>query len=52
MLTALRLNYRFNDRWSVMGMAAIQWLGSEITNSPIVEKDYMASMLLGIMYRF
>ena len=52
LLTALRLNYRLNERWSVMGMAAVQWLGSEITDSPIVEKDYMASMLLGIMCRF
>ena len=52
LLTALRLNYRLNERWSVMGMAAVRWLGSEITDSPIVEKDYMASMLLGIMCRF
>jgi outer membrane protein len=52
LLAALRLNYRLNEQWSVMAMSSIQWLGSEITNSPIVEKDYMASLLLGIMYRF
>lgn len=52
LLTVLSLNYRLNKRWSVMGMAAIQWLGSEIIDSPIVEKDYMVSMLLGIMCRF
>jgi outer membrane protein len=52
LLTALRLNYRLNEQWSVMSMAAVQWLGSEITDSPIVEKHYMASILLGIMYRF
>ena len=52
MLTALRLNYRFNDRWSVMGMAFLEWLGDEITDSPIVDEDYVASFLIGIMYRF
>jgi outer membrane protein len=52
LLTALRLNYRLDEQWSVMGMGAVQWLGSEITDSPIVEKDYMASLLVGILYRF
>jgi len=52
LLAALRLNYRLNEQWSVMGMTSIQWLGSEITDSPIVEKHYVASLLLGIMYRF
>ena len=52
LLTALRLNYRLNEQWSVMGMGAVQWLGSEITDSPIVEKHYMTSLLLGILFRF
>jgi len=52
LLTALRLNYRLDEQWSVMGMASVQWLGNEITDSPIVEKHYMASFLLGIMCRF
>jgi outer membrane protein len=52
LLTALRLNYRLNELWSVMAMAAIEWLGSEITDSPIVEKDYEITLLLGAMYRF
>lgn len=52
LLTALRLNYRLDESWSVMGMASVQWLGSEITDSPIVEKHYRASLLLGIMCRF
>jgi outer membrane protein len=52
LLTALRLNYRFNERWSVMGMAGVQLLGSEITDSPIVERNYRASLLLGIIRRF
>jgi outer membrane protein len=50
--TALRLNYRLDEQWSVMCMVSVQWFGREITDSPIVEKDYMASALLGIMYRF
>ncbi len=52
LMTALRLNYRLNEKWSVMGMASVEWLGSEITDSPIVEKHYVASFLLGIMRRF
>jgi len=52
LLTALRMNYRLNERWSVMAMGSVQWLGSEITDSPIVEKDYRASLLLGVMCRF
>ena len=52
LLTSLRLNYRLDEKWSAMAMASVQWLGSEITDSPIVEKHYMASFLLGIMYRF
>ena len=50
--TGLRLNYRLDDRWSLMGMAFLEWLGDEITESPIVDKDYVASFLIGIMYRF
>ena len=52
LLTSLRLNYMLDEQWSVMAMASVQWLGSEITDSPIVEKHYMASLLLGMMYRF
>lgn len=52
-LTAgLRLNYRLDDRWSLMAMAFIEWLGDEITDSPIVDEDYVASFLTGIVYRF
>ena len=52
LLTALRLNYRLNELWSVMAMGSVQWLGNKITDSPIVEKHYRASLLLGIMRRF
>ena len=52
LMTALRLNYRLDERWSAMAMGSVQWLGSEITESPIVARDYTASVLLGILYRF
>jgi outer membrane protein len=52
LLTSLRFNYRLNEQWNVMAMTSVQWLGGEITDSPIVEKHYRASMLLGVMYRF
>lgn len=50
--TRLRLNYRLDARWSLMGMASLEWLGEEITDSPIVDEDYVGSFLIGIMYRF
>jgi len=52
LLASLRANYMLNERWSVMAMTAVEWLGSEITDSPIVDKDYEVSALLGVMYRF
>jgi outer membrane protein len=52
LMASLRLNYRFSEKWSAMSMASVEWLGSEITDSPIVEKHYVASFLLGIMRRF
>lgn len=52
LLVSLRLNYLLDERWSVMAMTAAEWLGSEITDSPIVEKDYEITLLLGVMYRF
>jgi outer membrane protein len=52
LLASVRANYRLYERWSVMAMTSVEWLGSEITDSPIVEKDYEISMLVGVMYRF
>jgi outer membrane protein len=52
LLTGVRANYRLAENWSLMGMVSLQWLGDEITDSPIVDEHYMASFLLGIMYQF
>jgi outer membrane scaffolding protein for murein synthesis (MipA/OmpV family) len=35
-----------------MGLVYFEWLGEEITNSPIVDKNHIESFLLGMTYRF
>jgi len=50
--TGLRLNYKLDEKWSLMVLVSLEWLGDEITDSPIVDKDYVMSSLVGIMYRF
>ena len=52
LLASVRANYMLSERWSVMAMTSVEWLGGEITDSPIVEKDYEISALVGVMYRF
>lgn len=50
--TGLQVDYKLSEKWSLMGMVNIEWLDSEITDSPIVEDDYAVSVLLGAMYGF
>ncbi len=46
----LAVRRKLNDRWSLLGAVQYEWLDSEITDSPVVEDDYEASFLLGILY--
>jgi outer membrane protein len=48
----LDANYQLNDNWTLITSITYYWLDSNIRNSPIVDKDYMISILAGIMYRF
>jgi MipA family protein len=48
----LDANYQLNDRWTLFTKITYYWLDSNIRNSPIVNKDYMMSILAGAMYRF
>jgi len=47
-----RANYRLTDAWSLTGQVAVTRLADEISDSPIVEDDFVASGFLGIGYRF
>ena len=44
--------YRINEKWSCLGFVQSEWLGSEITDSPVVDQDYRLTALVGAVYRF
>jgi MipA family protein len=48
----LDANYQFNNDWTLLTSITYYWLDSNIRNSPIVDKDYMISIIAGAMYRF
>jgi outer membrane protein len=51
-LTGLQLNYKLSEKWSFFGLANLEWLDKEITDSPIVEKEYTLSLLGGLLWEF
>ena len=50
--TALRVRwgYEITEKWLLSGSLGIEFLDSEITNSPIVDKDELWSARLGVAY--
>ncbi len=46
----LAVRRKLNPRWSLLGAVQYEWLDDEITESPIVDEGYEASVLLGILY--
>ncbi len=46
------LDYLLAGRWSIFSMFKNEWLGSEITDSPIVDQHSTISVILGLVYRF
>lgn len=45
-------NYRLNEKWSVFGLFNFTWLGENIQDSPIVDRDYQNTVIGGLFYRF
>lgn len=41
---------KITERWSLLGAVQYEWLDNEITDSPIVDDNYEASLLLGVLY--
>jgi outer membrane protein len=41
---------KLTKQWSLFCDARYEWLASEITNSPIVDKDYQMSVTAGVLY--
>jgi len=46
------LMYDINERWHILGNLRADYLASTITNSPIVDQDWIVSGLISIMYSF
>ena len=46
----LVVRHKLTKHWSVFSDAQYEWLASEITNSPIVSKDYQLSVTTGVLY--
>jgi outer membrane protein len=49
---ALRATYKLTDQWSALATFRYEWLGSEITSSPIVDDHYQTLFMTGLMYQF
>lgn len=50
--TGLMANYMFRERWSINGRLDVTRLADEISDSPIVEDDFVTSAYVGIGYQF
>lgn len=46
----LAVRRKLTGRWSLLGAIQHEWFDSEIKDSPIVDKGYETSFLLGVMY--
>ena len=46
------LDYQIAERWSIFSLFRNQWLGSDISDSPIVDQHSKISVILGLVYRF
>jgi outer membrane protein len=52
MLAGLRLDYPVGKKWNLFGSVNVEWLGNEITDSPIVNEHTIMSFMVGAMYQF
>lgn len=52
LLTGLQVDYPLTEKWNLFGMLNFEWLTDEITDSPIVGRDYITSAMLGVLYEF
>jgi len=51
-IASIRLDYPLSDRWDLFTILSVEWLGSEITDSPIVDQHHLASLVIGTLYKF
>lgn len=50
--TGISMSYQFNSHWSLLGDIRYQKLNSHIEDSPIIIKDNLTSVFLGVGYSF
>jgi outer membrane scaffolding protein for murein synthesis (MipA/OmpV family) len=48
----LSLSYRINDNWGIVGVAEYETLSRSIRLSPIVDRQSIETLFIGIMYNF
>lgn len=51
-LAGVRFDYALSEKWNLFSAVNVEWLGSEITDSPIVNENAIVTCLFGAMYRF
>ena len=51
-LASLGLRYQLDEKWDIYSFTSYRWLGSEITKSPLVGRDYEISVGAGLAYEF
>jgi len=49
---SLTTQYYFTEKWSSLVMLQYEWLDSEISDSPIVNKQYQVRLMAGVMCKF
>jgi outer membrane protein len=49
---SLTTQYYFTEKWSSLVMLQYEWLDSEISDSPIVNKQYQVRVMAGVMCKF
>ncbi|MEW7311356.1 MipA/OmpV family protein [Buttiauxella gaviniae] len=48
----LSVNYKLNDSWNVYGMGRYVRLADEVTDSPMIDKEWTGVLLTGVTYSF
>ena len=47
-----RVGYELTPKWLLSATAGVEWLASEVTDSPIVDHDYGIGFSAGLVYKF
>lgn len=48
----IAVSYNLSETWNIVGFAGVENLSSDMTDSPLVERDYIYRTGLGVTYKF